>query len=332
MSGWEEAGIGALGAVRRTTSNGPEAIALVENELSRLLYGRKARNRYNVPCPFHISDSGFSRTLNVNLNPNRTNSVGFNVPVGYYHCWSCNASGPWNRLANHLGLQQLEETDNPDIISGLASIAWDEEYVRPDETLLSDVTDDWVRDDCTIFRETLEDFDVHAYQKILNRGGDYEIYNKLWLPAWMNHQLVGHVEVRLDEEDPEEKYMNSPGPWSHRNWIGFDQVRRYFGNEYVAIVEGPADFLRCVQNSIPALPMLGVQSYSKTKRVALEMAFKHIIAIGDGDEAGERMKTTVLDSIPSAFGINLPKDADPASLTKSELKELKRMIERKVRR
>ena len=328
MPTWEDAGVSEFGNVRKTTSNGPEAIALVDNELSKIMYRKPSKNRVSIPCPFHISDSGFSRTLNVNLNPNRTNGKGFHVPVGYFHCWSCGASGPWNKLANHLNLQPLEETDNPDISSGLTQIAWDEEYTKPDDSLLAEVDEDWQHKDCTIYKETLSDFGVMQYQKVSLQNGDYVMFNKLWLPARMNQELVGHVEIRLEDDDPEPKYLNSPGPWSHRNWVGFDYVRKYFGRSHCALVEGPADFLRLVQNNIPTLPLLGVQSWSLTKRAALNLAFDDVFVIGDGDEAGSKMRKTLLEAMPDAYGITLPDGIDPAKLSRAELRDVKKIIKR----
>lgn len=328
-SSWGNVG---LGGARRTTSNGPEALALVTNECGKLLYAKPKGARYDLQCCYHISSDGFSRTLNVNLNPNRVNSKGFQVPIGWYYCWSCGASGPWNKLAETLNLEKLVEPDNPNIQSGLVDFHWEDEYAKPDDSMLFPITGDWEHRDCTIKYKTLMKFGVKEYLKIVNQGGEYVMYRKLWLPAIMNRRLVGHVEIRLDEEDPEPKYKNSAGAWSATNWVGFDTIREYFPRDYVCIVEGSADAMRLVQNRIPAMPLLGVQSWSSSKRIAVTQAFDHVFVIGDGDEAGERMRKQLCLDMEDSHPIILEDGMDPAKLEREDIRELKSVIARKLRR
>lgn len=321
-----------LGGVRRTTSNGPEAIALVERECSKILYSKPKGQRIDMQCCYHISSDGFSRTLNVNLNPNRVNGKGFQVPIGWFYCWSCGTSGSWNKLAEHLQLDKLEETDNPEISAGIIPFAWEEEYERPHESALYPVSGPWEHRDCIIKQRVLEMFGVMEYLKtIRDHDGSYVMHRKLWLPAVMNKKMYGHVEIRLEEEtDPEPKYKNSAGAWSTTTWVGFDAVRKAFGRRYCCIVEGSADAFRLVQNRIPAMPLLGVQSWSRIKKIAITQAFDHVFVIGDGDEAGDRMRTTLLNDMPQARALQLEPGMDPAKLEQQEIREIRSIIERKL--
>ena len=324
-----------LGGVRRLTPNGPEAINLVINELQKVRYSRVRGGRAACQCPYHVSDTGFSRTLNFNLNPNRINSVGFQVPVGYFYCWSCGRSGPWNEYAEYVGLEKLVETDNPDVSKNLMQIQWEDEYVEPDPSMIFDVEDDWVRDDGVIKLKTLRKFGAKIWMKVVNDNGDYISRRKMLLPALQNGENVGHVEVRLESEDidPDPKYLNSPGVWSSQYWLGFDAVSEMFDTNYCCLVEGPADWLMMVQNRIPALPLLGVTSWSKTKRTALTVRYDKLIVIGDGDAAGKKMFMTVADSVRKHCDckrIRLPDGEDPASLDAQQYKQLKKLIDRKL--
>ena len=324
-----------LGGVRRSTSNGPEAVNHVIRELQSQRYFRIKSQRALGPCPFHTSDTGFSRTLSINLNPNRVNSVGFQVPVGYYHCYSCGKSGPWNEYAAERGVEPLVETDNPDISKNLSKIQWEEDYIEPEASMIFPFEEDWVRHDGRIKLGTLQAFDAKLWMKVVNVGGEYVSRRKLLLTALQNGDVMGHVEARLDPEeiDPDPKYLNSPGVWSSQYWLGFDIVSKTFDTNYCCLVEGPADMLMMYQRGIPALPLLGVESWSKTKRTALTVRYDHIIVIGDGDAAGKKMFTTVHDSIgkySSCHRIKLPEGEDPASLNKNQYSDLKQAIKRKL--
>jgi len=325
-----------LGGVRRSTPNGPEAVNQVIRELQKLRSTRARGNKVSCQCPYHVSDDGFSRTLNVNLNPNRINKDGFQVPIGYYYCWSCKNSGPWNQLADTLGLEKLIETDNPNIENNLGLVQWEEEYQQPDESMMFPFEEDWIRGDGVIKLKTLRDFNSKLYMKIVNVRGEYESRRKLWLPAYENDELMGHVEARLDPEDidPDPKYMNSTGVWSSQYWLGFDTVSNNYDCDWCALVEGPADMLMMYQRGIPALPLLGVTSWSTTKRAALTIRFPNIIVIGDGDNAGNTMYKMLRESLEGHCNfhrIKLPKGEDPASLDRDQYKELKTAIKRKLK-
>jgi hypothetical protein len=325
-----------LGGVRRSTPNGPEAINQVTRELNKLRSTRIRNHKASCQCPYHVSDDGFSRTLSVNLNPNRINREGFKVPVGYYFCWSCKQAGTWNKLASTLSLEPLVETDNPNIENNLGAIQWEEEYQQPDESMMFPFEDDWVRNDGVVKLKTLETFKAKLYMKIVNLYGEYESRRKLWLPAYENDELMGHVEARLDPEDldPDPKYMNAPGVWSSQYWLGFDTVSNNFNEDYCCLVEGPADLLMMYQRHIPALPLLGVTSWSNTKRAALTVRFQDVIIIGDGDNAGDTMYRTLRTSLIdhcNVHRIKLPEGEDPASLNKVQYEDLRKVIKRKLK-
>ncbi len=326
-----------LGGVRRSTSNGPDAINLVTNELrSKLRYSKVRANRAMCQCPYHVSDTGFSMTLDVNLNPNRVNGKGFQVPVGYFHCWSCFKSGPWNQLAETLGLEKLEETDNPHLHNQLSKITWEEEYYPPETSMLFDIEEHWVRKDGVIKMSTLLAYNCKIWMKVVQHDGELESRRKLFIPVEQNHELVGHVEARLDPEDvdPDPKYLNAAGPWASQHWLGYDVVCNTFDTNYIALVEGAADAMMMFQRGIPALPLLGVTSWSDAKKAAIVTRFEHVVIVGDGDNAGKSMRKFLKPKLNEecyVHLIKLPAGEDPASLDKEQYKDLKSLIKKKVR-
>ncbi len=327
-----------LGGVRRSTPNGPEAISHVVRELESKVRYRKVRaNKATIQCPYHVSDSGFSMTLSVNLDPNRVNGKGFEVPIGYFHCWSCHRAGSWNTLSQTLDLEPLIETDNPDIIKNLRQIQWEEEYVKPDSSMMFRIEDDWVRSDGVIKARTLRRFGVKLYMKVVNVGGEYESRKKLWIPAYQNGELFGHVEARLDPEeyDPDPKYLNAPGVWASQYWVGYDAVAKWFPkHDYCSIVEGPADAMMMFQNGEPALPLLGVTSWSKTKAIALTTRYRTLFGIGDGDNAGKQLRTFLRRNLQDECNyksVKLASGDDPANLDRDQYKSLKRIIKKKLK-
>lgn len=334
----------ALGQNRKIIPDGPEAQALVRNEVSK--HFRSPRNEghnISVPCCFHVSDGGFSRTLSICVEAH-TDGKGRHIPVGLWHCWSCGKAGDWNTLAVHEGLQCLHETDNYELEENVHDITWERQYEPPPESELSDLPEGWIwkrRKEDPITYETLMSVDAKIHRRKVFNGTEHILDKRLHLPALEESERVGHVGAALQKQEP--KYLNSSGPWSLKHFLFWDPAERIAETwiergckRFCVVVEGPGDGLRMLQHSIPGITVLGVNAWSMTKANMIASSYDMVFAFGDGDKAGKAMNAQIKNDLSASMevhAVKMPKRGlDPAKLSVQDIEELKTYLRRKAKR
>jgi 5S rRNA maturation endonuclease (ribonuclease M5) len=115
----------------------------------------------------------------------------------------------------------------------------------------------------------------------------------VYLPVMINGSLKGYVKAL--PEKPTEKgktsYLNARGSWSSTcGLLGYDSAMQLCQEQNVStvvLVEGPRDALRLLQHDIPAMAILGTQTWSSAKVSMLALSgVQNVIICTDGDNAG----------------------------------------------
>lgn len=297
-----------------------------------------------VQCPYHISDTGFSQTLNINLIPH-TDNHSRHIPVGMYHCWSCGAKGIWNTLAHKLNMELLEETDNYELASNVRHVEYDKEYVPPHPSLLLPLGDfEWHRpkDKKTITNATLRRIKARMFYNVVREQNDLFSEQRLWLPCYEDGEIVGHIGASLDPENVQPKYLNADGGWALTHFFLWDpslklarklKKSKAIKRRYVVIVEGPADALVLYQEGIPAVSVLGTNNWTEAKANLVAVNYDYVFVLGDGDDAGRKMGREIKKMLVPLLGdrvrkIRLDEGDDPAKLKKRQIRALKELIEK----
>lgn len=279
-------------------------------------------------CPFHVSDGGGSRTLRVNLNPS------FKYGIGFFKCYSCKEAGHWNKLAEHIGVDAIHVDANPVLKNLLLPIQESKDYNLPSG--LQDWGDrEWVRENKNNGTTTV--ISPYAFQVVQAKLWYRTEFKdcpygpideeRAWLPVHDRGQPVAHVAALLSKTyEGSKKYKNSFGDWSKKRIAFFDQICTVFrGSKTLAIVEGSADALRLIDYNIPAIPLLGVSTWTKSKASQVAAIFEHAVVCLDADNAGQPAQAQVLSTLAPlmrATGIQLQPKEDPASLPSRDFSAL----------
>jgi hypothetical protein len=122
-------------------------------------------------------------------------------------------------------------------------------------------------------------------RKVTNQWGSSFVY----LPVNVLGRERGYIKARLRKKEGYTSYINSKGSWSAETGLFlYDYVIKKFNKpRVVVLVEGPRDGLRLCMLGVPAISILGTQSWSDRKSRLLELSgADHAILCMDGDCAG----------------------------------------------
>lgn len=296
-------------------------------DIAGILAGMKGKKQgaYTViVCPFHA-------------DTNPSCSVKTKPPYqGFFKCWSCGAKGAFSKLAEKLGIEAGSEATPP-----IDTEPYEEFFKAPleyedyrviDTSSLKPLSaknvanmglkDGWRGVPIDFLRETV--------------GAKIVDQNFLYFPVLVNEKEVGYI--RAQKEKPKSKkvpsYLNKPGLWSRSQGLFlFDQAIEMAGDSKTLILtEGPRDPMRLMQEGLPAVAMLGTQSWSDTKRRLIERAgIENLILCMDGDEAGRIATKMLMDACDGYlnmhdFGLyEWEGEYDPFNMPRSLLKKLREL-------
>lgn len=331
-----------FGQNRKIIPDGPETEAHVRNELKRRFrYHKLQGGNIVVQCCFHKdpdSTHDVSFTLSVNLK-SHTDNKNRTISPGTYHCWSCGVSGDWNSLAEQAGMAKLYADDNFDMATSVTEQHYETPYEHPEEGWLRDLKPDWdwVRKDSVVTNATLKSVGAKMQRYRKTKTGKIVKDIRLWLPVHEHGEVVAHIGAALSK-DQEPKYLNSVGDWAKQHFYGFDEAlvlskkwaERSYRN-FCVIVEGPADALVLMQNGIPAMANIGVDTWSPEKATLLAALFDIVFPCGDGDKPGRELNKSIKDSLGKLMDVKalrLEAGTDPASLSKEHMRWVKSVIKK----
>lgn len=301
---------------------------------SRLLAhpgAKYSKGRVTIRCPFH---NDRNPSLSVRVEP---------PYLGAFRCWSCNAKGGLTKLFEKLG----ESLAGDDVLHATPVASADS--VDPgDESMdfyplnarnakrLGLKNNQWRGFDieflATIVKAKiayLNDPDIDEWRRSIPH---------LFLPVLIQGQQVGYIKAALRKTKKGKSYFNRPGNWSSSNGLFmFDQAVQLMNDldiYTIVLVEGPRDALRLIFAGIPAVAMLGTQSWSEIKSLnLLKSGATRIVLCMDGDDAGELANSLMRPQLKSV-GLSVKSfklwewegEYDPCSMPNSLLKRLRRIV------
>jgi len=245
-----------------------------------------------IQCPYHNDNTPSG---GINIDSSKT------VPLGWFSCLGCGESKSWNDLAATLGIRQLKKRSQTEVTPG--------DYLDPSrmrDALLGgddDLTEsdrDKERDEKRItffdFPPELTKWRGYKTKFLAKLGCRYAFFDDdhtggefiIWIPCIVNKEVVGYVKAFLEKEKGRPSYINSPGKWSRsKGLLFFDyaiKMMKEQGHKTIVLCEGPRDAMRLLRYGIPAVCILGTQSWSDEKRLILEQSpAENVVIFMDGD-------------------------------------------------
>lgn len=298
-------------------------------EISSLQIKEIERQGAKIVCPYH-NDSNPSGNVNLDLEEAR-------APLGWFRCWSCKKSVPWDDLADTLGLRKYSNKKRTD-----------EDYVNPStyRNGLLNQTDDEEEDGFERDHADLEFFDLTQDEwrtipcSFLTKIGCEFVHKKyndnfyVFMPVLIKGELRGYVKAELEKPDKVVKkdpktgelysvtppsYINAPGKWSREYGLLFYdyavELMERKDLSTIVLCEGPRDVIRLLRFGIPAMAVLGAGNWNELKRFQLEKTgAENIIIFMDGDDAGKLATKVIYKDIKQHFNtkyMSLWKYAEP---------------------
>jgi hypothetical protein len=234
------------------------------NELRKVTQIKTTRNSVSIICPFHIDS-----------DPSLSVSLGGKVSPGVFHCFSCNASGHWNHLAEKLGLTTVENgvSHNTHLLSPNTELF---SLIEEENLVLEDLDFQWRG----FPKKLMKKLEVQKLWE--ERLDDYYLY----LPVTMIGDYYGHIRAKINKDSPGVKYWFN---LKSKIFYPFDYILEK-NTSLVVLVEGIADFFRLIKNKIPTLATLGTNfPYDAAYEYLENLAIDKVILCFDGDDAGDKV-------------------------------------------
>jgi len=313
-----------------------EAESHITHEFARggIEYKPSGRNNFKINCPFpheNGSDSGYH--LEVTRDGRKA------------HCWVCDWSGSWNKLAKALGLFPFntevisntftKKAEDLNVFSPLANklaslLSGDDDFSLPSSII------PWNR---PVWRGLRKGFlrDIPSYlwkQDLVSKKGKPFVVERIMWPYLQHGRTLGYVGRRLDTLTFQ-KYYRSPGCDAKRILFPFDYVQSNFSSKGpIVLVEGEVDALNLVQYGIPCLSILGSNNWSDEKRdLLISVGFDHVHILMDPDPAGRsaarKIRPTLEKKVSKVDVLTLHPGDDPGSLDEDQLSWLKNHVYQK---
>lgn len=235
-----------------------------------------------VLCPYHSERTPSFRIFH---------GASTRIP-GYGSCYGCGQKGAWNTFADLLGLQPFQQ-GKPQ-----------ERYVLP---RLATVDDGEPVDDAYYTTALPKGKMWRGIPTNLLRKAGCKMYHSekygtryVFMPVLVNKEMKGFIRARLRKEKGKPSYLNSRTQWAREYGLfPFDYTMKFMRKKKtrtVLLVEGQRDALRLLNHGIPALCVMGTQSWSDHKARLLELhGVDHAVLMLDGDDAGREATAIAKD-------------------------------------
>jgi len=301
---------------------------LVISEMEKLGYHPR-RDEIKIVCPFH-NDSNPS--CHVMLG-------GQKYLPGTFHCFSCGASGGWNKLAAALSLKTYanypSNKKTPDMPTGASNVE------NPFAVISDYISSSVVKEEKIRTLEGLEELPARFSWRGLSRsfllslGAKYywdknnDIYF-LYLPITKSGIYQGYTLCAL-KKGFKPKYQLFVD--SSRNFLLYDQMPV---NSPIVITEGHFDALRLFYEGIPAVALFGVENWSATKKeMLIAKNPRKVIICMDGDDAGKQATIKIFESLRAGALVDVfwlpfiegPEKMDPGNMPSEYVEALRNKVE-----
>ena len=249
-------------------------------EQCRSIQGAKYHKNYTmIRCPFHndLNPSGCVYHSERTKNP------------GFFRCFGCGTTASWDELAPIIGCEPFSSNPKVRYVSADSfrldlNLGLDEVY---EKLIFSDLpkhkrwrgikTDLLIKIGCKICRIQYND-------------GNLSNERFIYLPVRVDGKTVGYTKGRMHKVEGQPSYINLRGSWVKTHGLfPFDYaIQLMTETKTIVLVEGQRDALRLLSEGIPALCIMGTQSFSESKARLLAMHdVRRCIIFMDGDDAGK---------------------------------------------
>ena len=267
---------------------------------------KKEGSFFYVRCPFHNSTS---KSLWIHRGGRKIK------------CHRCNHESDFNDYAVKVGLPKLK-SDGPGI-DGRSYIK--RRFQSMDNVNFADV------EEFTIPRNTSpwkgpwrglpESFmtRIGARRMRDRRGG-----RRAMFIITHENEMVGYT-ARTVEKDGDPKWLTSKDLPTDTMWFMLDRISK---GPVLVITEGPFDALRLLRYGIPAVAVMGAETWSaaKTDSLLMRSGLRHIIVAGDGDHGGEALWDAAKSELEGQIDLiefAAPAKKDPGDAPISWVKKLR---------
>lgn len=283
---------------------------LIIDELRTLPQHRIDRERGHIVCPYH-NDTNPSGTVCLDIDQK-------GAPLGWFRCWTCKTSVPFNDLAQRLGLRKISHKKKTA-----------DDYIDPArarEALLNEEKEDLENYNRDYNQLEFFDFQVEEWRgfsaKYLQKVGakfclhDYTSDFYIFFPVMIEGEMKGYVKSELNK--PKKRldrkgnlfkppaHINAPGKWAQvYGLLFFDYavaMMKRKGLKTLVLCEGPRSALRCLRAGIPTIAILGAGNWNEEKRYILEKTgADNLILFFDGDDAGKEATEAIYTDVNLHF-------------------------------
>lgn len=279
----------------KTLGQFEDAFTVVMEEIQKIEGPKKQTgDSIFVCCPFHDE-----RTPSCSINT----SHDAKVPVGFFFCFGCQEKGGWNTIAEKLNLRQIKSwqhfkgsTDG----SAIRARKRKAEMVGTKNLTIQRLFDEVGN----AVRPWPTDTEWRSYSgKLIKKVEGYMYDDRrfdelmLVLPVYINGRYRGGVRALREKPAKGPSYINTSGDWTKDyGLLGFDYIRKkkLYGCEAIVLTEGPRDWLRMIENKIPACSILGSAMFGEKKLMLLMgLGIKKIYSFPDNDAAGAKMAALI---------------------------------------
>lgn len=286
--------------------NDDERRLLVLEEINKLPGPKKPNgSRWTfVICPFHSERTPSGR---VRHDANRPRSI------GWFNCFGCGESMRWNDFAEAQNLEPFVQAQTAEVpeqrfdlqdenLLGNGKSTIQASSLHPEDYTLSpldrkaskllDLKSTHWRGFSFKFLRSLGSQLVHVVQVMKDSNREVDRYY-IFLPVYIDGELRGYIKALPRKSKSGLGYLNAPGPWSRQcGLFPFDfavDLMKSSDLTTMVLVEGPRDALRLLSMGIPAMAILGTQSWSTNKIRLMENAgVEKVVICSDGDDAGKK--------------------------------------------
>lgn len=223
-----------------------------------------------VSCPFHSEQTPSGRVFH---SPTSRSP-------GSFKCYGCGQTANWDELAPRLGLQPYKWSKP--VAQYTHSRRQEQEEKAPVKCRFTQIPPNkvWRRIRTNLLRKIGCRMGHYTYESGFKQ-------KMLWFPVRIKGEERGFIRARLHKEEGKASYLNAEGGWSRAYGLfPYDYVTKN-DPSVIVLVEGPRDALRLISCGVPAMAILGTQSWSQRKSQLVEMTgARWVILCFDGDDAG----------------------------------------------
>lgn len=280
-------------------------VQLVREQAQRVSGKKRASSTTTmIVCPYHTEKTPSGRIRHDISDPRR---------VGRFNCFGCGVFRVWDEFAAENGLTPFSDKPEKHVSA--------KDFAPVDDRLLPDFEDDQstalkpesyrLRPLNAMAAEYLglpkQRWRGFSFEFLIKVGAKLMYHNAhgryyLFLPVNIRGELAGYIKALPAKEEGRLSYLNAPGPWSlFSGLFPYDYTVRLLEElelSTIVLVEGPRDVLRLLRFGIPAMCILGTQSWSEEKiRLLEQTGAENIILCFDGDRAGKQATRLVYTGI-----------------------------------